>query len=145
MTQRCVFCTPSYEVLFAPQPPATSCQFLSGCELALQHQAAEANSRVMRQAERLKAEGTTTHTCEEQLQEIERCIAVFQRENTDQGSFSLAAIITSALCALMRCVCVCVLSDPPPQWKAVLSYLCLAKAFNSSLLYALPFAVIFPV
>ncbi|CAL8342926.1 unnamed protein product [Merluccius merluccius] len=91
-----------YEVLFAPQPPATSCQFLSGCELALQHQAAEANSRVMRQAERLKAEGTTTHTCEEQLQEIERCIAVFQRENVEQGSFSLAAIITSALCALMR-------------------------------------------
>ncbi|KAK0136516.1 Serine/threonine-protein kinase SMG1 [Merluccius polli] len=91
-----------YEVLFAPQPPATSCQFLSGCELALQHQAAEANSRVVRQAERLKAEGTTTHTCEEQLQEIERCIAVFQRENAEQGSFSLAAIITSALCALMR-------------------------------------------
>ncbi|KAJ3601732.1 hypothetical protein NHX12_032699 [Muraenolepis orangiensis] len=91
-----------YEVLFAPQPPASSCQFLSGCELALQQQAAEVNGRVLRQAERLKAEGTTTHTCQEQLQEIERCIAAFQRENAEQGSLGLAAVITSALCALMR-------------------------------------------
>uniref|UniRef100_A0A667Z9R8 non-specific serine/threonine protein kinase n=1 Tax=Myripristis murdjan TaxID=586833 RepID=A0A667Z9R8_9TELE len=91
-----------YEVLFAPQPPAASCQFLSSVELALQHQVADTNGRVMRQAERLKAEGTTATACEEQLQEIERCIAVFLRENGEAGSFSLAGIITSALCTLCR-------------------------------------------
>ncbi|XP_056143769.1 serine/threonine-protein kinase SMG1 [Lampris incognitus] len=91
-----------YEVLFAPQPPSTTCQFLSSVELALQHQAAETNARVVRQAERFKAEGTTVHACEEQLQEIDRCIAVFLRENGEPGSLSLAGIITSALCTLTR-------------------------------------------
>ncbi|XP_028267220.1 serine/threonine-protein kinase SMG1 isoform X1 [Parambassis ranga] len=91
-----------YEVLFAPQPPAASCQFLSSVELALQHQVADANDRVMHQAERLKAEGTTVAACEEQLQEIEHCITGFLRENGEPGAFSLAAIITSALCTLSR-------------------------------------------
>ncbi|XP_033501746.1 serine/threonine-protein kinase SMG1 [Epinephelus lanceolatus] len=91
-----------YEVLFAPQPPAASCQFLSSVELALQHQVAETNERVMHQAERLKAEGTTAVACEEQLQEIEHCITVFLRENGELGSLSLAGIITSALCTLCR-------------------------------------------
>ncbi|XP_071393422.1 serine/threonine-protein kinase SMG1 [Centroberyx affinis] len=91
-----------YEVLFTPQPPAASCQFLSSVEMALQHQAADTNGRVLRQAERLKAEGTTGAACEEQLQEIERCIAVFLRENGEPGSLSLAGIITSALCTLCR-------------------------------------------
>ncbi|XP_030237319.1 serine/threonine-protein kinase SMG1 isoform X2 [Gadus morhua] len=100
--ERCQDVYRSYEALFAPQPPPASCQFLSACELALQQQVAEVNGRVLRQAERLKAEGTSTHTCEEQLAEIERCIAAFQRENGEQGSLSLAAIITSALCALLR-------------------------------------------
>ncbi|KAM7372511.1 hypothetical protein PAMP_009675 [Pampus punctatissimus] len=91
-----------YEVLFAPQPPAASCQFLSSVELTLQHQVADTNERVMHQAERLKAEGTTAAACEEQLQEIEHCIAVFLRENGEPGSFSLAGIITSALCSICR-------------------------------------------
>lgn len=91
-----------YEVLFAPQPPAASCQFLSSVELNLQHQVADANERVMHQAERLKAEGTTVEACEEQLQEIEHCITVFLRENGEPGSLSLAGIITSALCTLCR-------------------------------------------
>ncbi len=91
-----------YEVLFAPQPPAASCQFLSSVELTLQHQVAETNDRVMHQAERLKAEGTTAAACEEQLQEIEHCMTVFLRENGEQGSLSLAGIITSALCTLCR-------------------------------------------
>ncbi|KAM6905670.1 serine/threonine-protein kinase SMG1 [Xenentodon cancila] len=91
-----------YEVLFAPQPPATSCQFLSSVELALQHQVAENNERMMHQAERLKVEGTTVAACEEQLKEIEHCITVFLRENGEPGSLSLAAIITSALCTLCR-------------------------------------------
>eukprot|EP00064_Thunnus_orientalis_P012320 superscaffoldBa00001877_g12355 len=91
-----------YEVLFAPQPPAASCQFLSSVELTLQHQVADTNERVMHQAERLKAEGTTAAACEEQLQEIEHCIAVFLRENGEPGSLSLAGIITSALCSLCR-------------------------------------------
>lgn len=91
-----------YEVLFAPQPPAASFQFLSNVELTLQHQVADANDRVMHQAERLKTEGTTAATCEEQLQEIEHCITVFLRENEEQGSLSLAGIITSALCTLCR-------------------------------------------
>uniref|UniRef100_A0A3B4V3S0 non-specific serine/threonine protein kinase n=1 Tax=Seriola dumerili TaxID=41447 RepID=A0A3B4V3S0_SERDU len=91
-----------YEVLFAPQPPAASCQFLSSVELTLQHQVADTNERVMHQAERLKAEGTTAAACEEQLQEIEHCITVFLRENGEPGSLSLAGIITSALCTLCR-------------------------------------------
>lgn len=91
-----------YEALFTPQPPAASCQFLSSVELALQHQVADTNERVVRQAERLKAEGTTATACEEQLQEIEHCIAVFLRENGEPGSLSLTGIITSALCALCR-------------------------------------------
>ena len=98
-------CFPSfdrYEVLFAPQPPAASCQFLSSVELTLQHQAAETNERVLHHAERLKAEGTTAAACEEQLQEIEHCISVFLRENEEPGALSLAGIITSALCTLCR-------------------------------------------
>ncbi|XP_032443983.1 serine/threonine-protein kinase SMG1 isoform X1 [Xiphophorus hellerii] len=91
-----------YEVLFAPQPSPASCQFLSNVELTLQHQVAETNERMMHQAERLKAEGTTVAACEEQLQEIENCIGVFLRENGEPGSLSLAAVITSALCALCR-------------------------------------------
>ncbi|XP_037545232.1 serine/threonine-protein kinase SMG1 [Nematolebias whitei] len=91
-----------YEVLFAPQPPAAACQFLSNVELTLQHQVAETNERMLHQAERLKAEGTTVSACEEQLQEIENCITVFLRENGESGSLSLAAIITSALCTLCR-------------------------------------------
>ncbi|XP_023140718.2 serine/threonine-protein kinase SMG1 isoform X2 [Amphiprion ocellaris] len=91
-----------YEVLFGPQPPTASCQFLSSVELTLQHQVADTNERMIHQAERLKAEGTTVATCEEQLQEIEHCITVFLRENGDPGSLSLAAIITSALCTLCR-------------------------------------------
>uniref|UniRef100_A0AAQ6IR98 non-specific serine/threonine protein kinase n=1 Tax=Anabas testudineus TaxID=64144 RepID=A0AAQ6IR98_ANATE len=91
-----------YEVLFAPQPPPASCQFLSSVELTLQHQVADANERVVHQAERLKAEGTTAAACEEQLQEIEHCITVFLRENGEPGSLSLAGIITSALSTLCR-------------------------------------------
>lgn len=91
-----------YEVLFAPQPPVASCQLLSNVELTLQHQVADTNDRVMHQAERLKAEGTTCAACEEQLQEIEHCITVFLGENGEPGSLSLAAIITSALCSLSR-------------------------------------------
>uniref|UniRef100_A0A3Q3Q4X1 non-specific serine/threonine protein kinase n=1 Tax=Monopterus albus TaxID=43700 RepID=A0A3Q3Q4X1_MONAL len=91
-----------YEVLFAPQPPEASCQFLSSVELTLQHQVADTNERVMHQAERLKVEGTTAAACEEQLQEIEHCITVFLQENGEPGSLSLAGIITSALCALCR-------------------------------------------
>uniref|UniRef100_A0A8C2ZRH5 non-specific serine/threonine protein kinase n=1 Tax=Cyclopterus lumpus TaxID=8103 RepID=A0A8C2ZRH5_CYCLU len=91
-----------YEVLFAPQPPAASSQFLPSVELTLQHQVADTNERVMHHAERLKAEGTTAAACEEQLQEIEHCITVFLRENGEPGSLSLAGIITSALCALCR-------------------------------------------
>nr|XP_019958506.1 PREDICTED: serine/threonine-protein kinase SMG1 [Paralichthys olivaceus] len=91
-----------YEVLFAPQPPAASCQFLSNVELTLQHQVADTNECVIHQAEQLKAEGTTATDCEEQLQEIEHCITVFLRENGEPGSLSLSGIITSALCTLCR-------------------------------------------
>lgn len=70
----------------------------------MQHQASETNTRVLRQAERVKAEGATVHACEEQLQEIERCISVFLLENPEQGSLSLATIISSALCTLTRSV-----------------------------------------
>lgn len=91
-----------YEVLFAPQPSGSSCKFLSSVEMTLQHQVADTNERVMHQAERIKAEGTTLATCEEQVQEIEHCIKVFLHENAEPGSLSLAGIITSALCALCR-------------------------------------------
>ncbi|XP_038156782.1 serine/threonine-protein kinase SMG1 [Cyprinodon tularosa] len=100
--ERCQHIYRQYEVLFAPQPPAASCQFLSSMELALQRQVAEANERTLLQAERLKAEGATVAACEDQLQEIENCIAVFLRENAEPGSLSLAAVITSALCTLCR-------------------------------------------
>lgn len=100
--EHCQHICRQYEVLFAPQPPAASCQFLSSVELTLQHQVADTNDRVMHQAERLKAEGTTAAACEEQLQEIEHCITVFHRENGEPGSLSLAGIITSALCTLCR-------------------------------------------
>lgn len=96
------FCLYRYEILFAPQPSAAICQFLSSVELTLQHQIAETNDRVMRQAERLKAEGTTVAVCEEQLQEIEHCIKGFLRDNGDHGSLGLAGIITSILCTLCR-------------------------------------------
>ncbi|XP_028978964.2 serine/threonine-protein kinase SMG1 isoform X1 [Esox lucius] len=99
---RCQLIYRQYEVQFAPQPSPVLCQFLSSVELALQHQAADTNTRVLRQADRVKAEGATAHACEEQLQEIERCIAVFLHENPEQGSLGLAAIIASALCALTR-------------------------------------------
>ncbi|XP_061604634.1 serine/threonine-protein kinase SMG1 [Phyllopteryx taeniolatus] len=91
-----------YEVLFAPQSNAATCQFMSNVELALQRQVADTNERVMHQAERLKAEGTTAAACEEQLKEIEHCIGVFLRENGESGSLSLAGIITSALGSLCR-------------------------------------------
>uniref|UniRef100_A0A8B9KFC0 non-specific serine/threonine protein kinase n=1 Tax=Astyanax mexicanus TaxID=7994 RepID=A0A8B9KFC0_ASTMX len=91
-----------YEMQFAPQPPASTCQFLSSVEMALQHHAAETNTRLLRQVERLKAEGATVPVCEEQLQEIERCIKVFLHEDAELASFSLAGIIVSALCALTR-------------------------------------------
>ncbi|XP_058508783.1 serine/threonine-protein kinase SMG1 [Solea solea] len=91
-----------YELLFAPQPPAASCQFLSSMELTLQHHVADTNECVIHQADRLKAEGTTAADCEEQLQEIEHCITVFLRENGEQGSLSLAGILTSALSTLCR-------------------------------------------
>uniref|UniRef100_A0A7N8X3L8 non-specific serine/threonine protein kinase n=1 Tax=Mastacembelus armatus TaxID=205130 RepID=A0A7N8X3L8_9TELE len=100
--ERCQHIYRQYEVLFAPQPPAASSQFLSSVELTMQHQAADINERVMHQAERLKSEGTTATACEEQLQEIEHCITVFLQENGEPGSLSLAGIITSALCTLCR-------------------------------------------
>lgn len=92
----------SYEMQFAPQPPAATCQFLSSVEMALQRHAAETNTRLLRQVERLKAEGASVPVCEEQLQEIERCIKVFLHEDAELASFSLAGIIVSVLCALTR-------------------------------------------
>ncbi|KAJ0058451.1 hypothetical protein NL108_014651, partial [Boleophthalmus pectinirostris] len=100
--ERCQHIYRQYEVLFASQPPSPSCQFLSKMELTLQHQVAEANERILHQAERLKAEGTSAVACEEQLQEIQRCIAVFLQENGDMGALSLSGIVTSALCTLCR-------------------------------------------
>ncbi|XP_018612751.2 serine/threonine-protein kinase SMG1 isoform X2 [Scleropages formosus] len=88
-----------YELQFAPQQ---SPHLLSGLEVALQHHAADTNARLLRQAERLKAEGAGVSVCEEQLQEIERCIGGFLRENGEPGSLSLAGIVVSALCALAR-------------------------------------------
>lgn len=100
-------------MLFAPQAPSALCQFLSSVELALQHQVAEANECVMHQADRRKTEGTSAADCEEQLQEIERCITVYLRENGEQGSLSLAGIITSALCTLCRSnIFVCIFFHP---------------------------------
>ena len=93
---------PRYEALFSPQPPPATCQFVSSVELALQRQASDTNGRVLRQAERVKAEGASPQACEEQLQEIERCIGVFLRENPEQGSLSLAGVLVSALCTLSR-------------------------------------------
>ncbi|KAK7938455.1 hypothetical protein WMY93_001781 [Mugilogobius chulae] len=100
--ERCQHIYHQYEVLYASQTPSPSCQLLSKIELTLQHQVAEANERVLHQAERVKAEGTTAAACEEQLQEIERCILVFLQENGDAGSVSLSGIVTSALCTLCR-------------------------------------------
>ncbi|XP_035389717.1 serine/threonine-protein kinase SMG1 [Electrophorus electricus] len=100
--ERCQAVYHHYEMQFAPQPPAASVQFLSSVEMALQHHVAETNTRLLRQAERLKAEGASVPVCEEQLQEIERCIKVFLHEDVELASFSLAGIIVSALCALTR-------------------------------------------
>lgn len=100
--ERCQHVCRQYEVLFAPQPSGSSCKFLTTIEMALQHQVAETNERVMHQADRLKAEATSVAACEEQLQEIEHCVLVFLRENADPGSLSLAGIIVSALCTLCR-------------------------------------------
>lgn len=96
------FCLYRYEILFAPQPSAAICQFLSSVELTLQHQMAETNDRVMHQAERLKAEGTTVAVCEDQVQEIDHCITGFLHENREHGSLGLAGIISSLLCTLCR-------------------------------------------
>lgn len=63
---------------------------------------AETNDRVMHQAERLKAEGTTVAVCEDQVQEIDHCITGFLHENREYGSLGLAGIITSLLCTLCR-------------------------------------------
>ncbi|KAL4659048.1 serine/threonine-protein kinase SMG1 isoform X1 [Arapaima gigas] len=104
-----------YELQFAPQQPS---HFLSGVEVALQHHAADTNARLLRQAERLKAEGASVAVCEEQLQEIERCIGGFLRENGEPGSLSLAGIVVSALCALTRCVTACSFPQTP-QFSSV--------------------------
>ncbi|XP_069762351.1 serine/threonine-protein kinase SMG1 isoform X3 [Narcine bancroftii] len=91
-----------YEVQYAPQQPTTNCQFITATELTLQRFAADINSRLIRQVERLKQESVTVPVCEEQLKEIERCIKVFLHENGDEGSLSLASVIISALCTLTR-------------------------------------------
>ncbi|GCC18493.1 hypothetical protein chiPu_0017960 [Chiloscyllium punctatum] len=91
-----------YEIQYAPQQPPTVCQFITATEMTLQHFAADVNSRLIRQVERLKQESVTLPVCEEQLKEIERCIKVFLLENGDEGSLSLASVIISALCTLTR-------------------------------------------
>lgn len=91
-----------YEMQYAPQPPPSVCQFISTTEMTLQRYAADINSRLIRQVERLKQEAVTVPVCEEQLKEIERCIKVFLHENGEEGSLSLASVIISALCALTR-------------------------------------------
>ncbi|MGH0124210.1 UNVERIFIED_CONTAM: hypothetical protein FKN15_024639 [Acipenser sinensis] len=91
-----------YETQYTALPPPSTCQFLSSTEMTLQHHTADTNSRLLRQAERLKAEGASVPVCEEQLQEIERCITVFLHENGELGSLSLAGILISALCTLTR-------------------------------------------
>ncbi|KAK6476140.1 serine/threonine-protein kinase SMG1-like isoform X1 [Huso huso] len=95
-----IYC--KYESQYTAQPPPSTCQFLSSTEMTLQHHTADTNSRLLRQAERLKAEGASVPVCEEQLQEIERCITVFLHENGELGSLSLAGILVSALCTLTR-------------------------------------------
>lgn len=89
---------------YAPQPPPTVCQFITATEMTLQRYAADINSRLIRQVERLKQEAVTVPVCEDQLKEIERCIKVFLHENGEEGSLSLASVIISALCTLTRCV-----------------------------------------
>ncbi|XP_029431896.1 serine/threonine-protein kinase SMG1 isoform X1 [Rhinatrema bivittatum] len=91
-----------YEMQYAPQPPPAVCQFITATEMTLQHYAADINSRLVRQMERLKQEAVTVPVCEEQLKEIERCIKVFLLENGEEGSLSLASVIISALCTLTR-------------------------------------------
>ncbi|XP_074867075.1 serine/threonine-protein kinase SMG1 isoform X1 [Carettochelys insculpta] len=91
-----------YEMQYAPQPPPAVCQFITATEMTLQRYAADINSRLIRQVERLKQEAVTVPVCEEQLKEIERCIKVFLHENGEEGSLSLASVIISALCTLTR-------------------------------------------
>lgn len=91
-----------YEMQYAPQPPPTVCQFITATEMTLQRFAADINSRLIRQVERLKQEAVTVPVCEDQLKEIERCIKVFLHENGEEGSLSLASVIISALCTLTR-------------------------------------------
>ncbi|XP_053551228.1 serine/threonine-protein kinase SMG1 isoform X2 [Bombina bombina] len=91
-----------YEMQYAPQPPQAVCQFISATEMSLQRYAADTNSRLLRQVERLKQEAVSLPVCEEQLKEIERCIKVFLHENGDEGSLSMASVVVSALCTLTR-------------------------------------------
>uniref|UniRef100_A0A674H9S7 non-specific serine/threonine protein kinase n=1 Tax=Taeniopygia guttata TaxID=59729 RepID=A0A674H9S7_TAEGU len=100
--ERCQDIFRKYEMQYAPQPPPSVCQFISTTEMTLQRYAADINSRLIRQVERLKQEAVTVPVCEEQLKEIERCIKVFLHENGEEGSLSLASVIISALCALTR-------------------------------------------
>lgn len=99
-TSTSLFCR--YEMQYAPQPPPTVCQFITATEMTLQRYAADINSRLIRQVERLKQEAVTVPVCEDQLKEIERCIKVFLHENGEEGSLSLASVIISALCTLTR-------------------------------------------
>lgn len=48
-----------YEMQYAPQPPPTVCQFITATEMTLQRFAADINSRLIRQVERLKQEAVT--------------------------------------------------------------------------------------
>ncbi|KAF3818996.1 hypothetical protein GH733_012413 [Mirounga leonina] len=100
--ERCQELYRKYEMQYAPQPPPTVCQFISATEMTLQRYAADINSRLIRQVERLKQEAVTVPVCEDQLKEIERCIKVFLHENGEEGSLSLASVIISALCTLTR-------------------------------------------
>ncbi|RMC17736.1 hypothetical protein DUI87_05401 [Hirundo rustica rustica] len=100
--ERCQDIFRKYEMQYAPQPPPSTCQFITATEMTLQRYAADINSRLIRQVERLKQEAVTVPVCEEQLKEIERCIKVFLHENGEEGSLSLASVIISALCTLTR-------------------------------------------
>ncbi|KAB1263179.1 Serine/threonine-protein kinase SMG1 [Camelus dromedarius] len=100
--ERCQELYRKYEMQYAPQPPPTVCQFITATEMTLQRYAADINSRLIRQVERLKQEAVTVPVCEDQLKEIERCIKVFLHENGEEGSLSLASVIISALCTLTR-------------------------------------------
>lgn len=100
--ERCQELYRKYELQYAPQPPPTVCQFITATEMTLQRYAADINSRLIRQVERLKQEAVTVPVCEDQLKEIERCIKVFLHENGEEGSLSLASVIISALCTLTR-------------------------------------------